>query len=442
MSIDSLSIDRAFHTTAAGTLLAGLAWRPSAGGKPTRSSLVSAAALTESSHHVTLQTSDGALHGLWRFHTTEEGQRLPRSALSAAALFALAVGRSHPTAALALRLPAIAGQEARLYVAVLEAGLPTIDTLGPADDMKRLLDGEAGPVWSNDAAAFPDATMVDADWLVQQGAAAVRASRLHRVPLNPWPALGAAAMVAVLVVAYAGWKRHQATAAQSALEQAVAEADPRPRYLATLAMQRATMSTDRQQMLDVVRHLYRLPVYVPGWQLRGVECTAARQACAASWVRRGGGFDDLRAALPQQRVVLDADAVQNLDIAITTWPITVARGPVGMALPRMDAAALLGGSQWQGWRTAEINVDVRPAVLWPPVAEMPAQFDDPQAVQRGEITAAGVPGALVVDALEAAPPWVSWEAVRLELGEISGPASRAQLQFTLTGHYYVSTASL
>lgn len=437
-----MSIDRNFHVTPAGALLAGLAWRPPAGGKPTRSSLAGAATLTESSHHVTLASPTGAVHGLWRFHTTEDGQRLQRGALSAAALFALKVGRSHPDAALVLRLPAIAGQGPRLYVAVLEGGLPSIDTLGAMDDMRRLLEGELGPVWSNDPTAYPGAYVVDADWLVQQSPAALKAARLHAVPLNPWPVVGAAAMATVLVVAYVGWQRHKAASAQRELEQAATAADPRPRYLAALAMQRPMMSTDRLQMVNVVRNLYRLPAYVPGWQLRGVECTAARQACAATWARRGGGFEDLRAALPQQQVVLNADAVQSLDTAITTWSIAVARGPIATALPSIEAAAMLGGTQWQGWRTAEISVDVRPAVLWPQMAELPPEFRDPQAVQRGEIAANGVPAALAVDALEAAPPWVSWETVRLELGELSGTPNRTQLQFTLTGHYYVSNASL
>lgn len=439
-----MSIDRSFHVTPAGALLAGLAWRPPAGGKPTRSSLASAAALTESSHHVTLQSPAGAVHGLWRFRTTEEGQRLPRGALSAAALFALKVGRSHPAATLALRVPGHAGQGARLYVAVLEGGLPSIDTIGAVDDMRRLLEGDQnlGPVWSNDSAGFPGATAVDADWLVQQSPAALKAARLHAVPLNPWPVVGAAAMATLLVVGYIGWQRHKAAAAQRELEQAAAEADPRPRYLAALAMQRPMMSTDRLQMLNVVRNLYRLPAFVPGWQLSGVECTAARQACAASWMRRGGGYDDLRAALPQQQLVLDADAVQHLDTAVTTWSIVVGRGPIGTALPSMEAAALLGGTLWQGWRTAEIGVDVRPAVLWPATADLPPEFRDPQAVQRGEIAANGVPAALALDALEAAPPWVSWEAVRLELGDLSGTPNRSQLQITLTGHYYVSNASL
>jgi hypothetical protein len=191
-------------------------------------------------------------------------------------------------------------------------------------------------------------------------------------------------------------------------------------------------------MVAVTRSLFDLPLFVPGWQLRGVECTALSAACRATWSRREGAFDELRFALPQQKLLVNAEAAPALDQAVTTWPFAVQRQAVPGALPAFNAAVLEGGATLQHWNTADLSVDMGRPILWPSVPDLPVGFNHPQSVQRGEISAKNIPGPFVVEAVADAPPWVSWETVRVDVGEWGAGTVRSQLVFTLSGNFYVA----
>lgn len=435
-----MNIDRIIGTTTQGPLVAGLSWRPPTGGKPSRSTLVEAAALTESTHYVQVGSGRSAMYGLWQFRPAEEGERLPRGSLSAAAAFALKVGATAPNGALALKVPGREGRPDRWFVVLLEDGVPSIDVLGTDADALRLVGEVPRPTWASDPSMVAGAEEVDLAWLAgSEGRKAIKAARIQAVPTNPWPAVGISAALAIALVSWWGWTKHRAQVEERQTLEAAAAADPTPRYAAALAVQRPAMSADRRQMQAVLKSLFVLPAWVPGWQLRQVECQAAAQACTASWIRRGGGFNELRDALPRQQLVIDSESLNQLDIAQTSWPAPVARAAIEAKPPTLEQATLESGPLWQAWRTAEFQVSLKPAALWPAVPGAPSNLVLPNGLRRGDISVTAVPAALAEEALLGAPAWVSWESLRLDVGSLTTAMNRSQLQISLIGHYYVST---
>src|SRR5207248_879305 len=85
--------------------------------------------------------------------------------------------------------------------------------------------------------------------------------------------------------------------------------------------------------------------WVPGWNLVSAECSARTQACTRDWVRRGGTFEDLRRALPDdalEMLVPQGSTVPALDVARTRRPFKVVRESLRVDLGEgSDARGLL-----------------------------------------------------------------------------------------------------
>jgi len=434
-------IERMIASTAQGDLLGGLFWRAPTAGQGRSRALVEARALTnDATHWAQAQVGSHVRYGLFQPRASEEGVRLPKGTLAAAACFSRLVGQQAPNAALVLAVPASAQRkEDKYFVVCLEDGVPVIDVLSNEIDARNALGGEDRPIWSDNPVAYPNCEPADFSWLVSGGG---RLARLQPMPINPWPIVGtglaaAASLGAWLLVQHV----HRVEAERKAVAAARA-ADPTPRYLAALASQQASMATDRSTFVAATRAIFGYRTWIPGWSLASAECSARAQACTRDWMRHGGSFDDLRRALPDdalEMLVPQGSSVPALDIARTRRPFTVARHT--LLDPRRPLRSLQAtfsdvGPQLQRWRTADVMVELKKPALWPRVAEVPAAFQHPAAVLAGDVDMHNVPGPFIVEALSSAPEFVSWESVRVDLGE--GSDARGLLKFSATGVFYVA----
>jgi hypothetical protein len=102
----------------------------------------------------------------------------------------------------------------------------------------------------------------------------------------------------------------------------------------------------------------------------------------------------------------------------------------------LQAAFSDAGPQLQRWRTADVVVELKKPSLWPRVAEIPATFQHPAVVLAGDVDMHNVAGPFIVEALSSAPDFISWESVRVDLGE--GSDVRGLLKFSATGVFYVA----
>jgi hypothetical protein len=324
---------------------------------------------------------------------------------------------------------------------VLNDGLPSIDVIGDASDVARIL-VEAGqgdaprPFWSSDPVRFPGAHPADLAGLGQAARReAAQAVRIRAIPINPWPPAAVLVLSIVGLAGWWGWSQHKEQVERERLRAAVAAADPGPKYLRALTAAQAETSADRGEMVKLLRRLYNLPVYVRGWQLKTVECVASGD-CKATWRRQGGDYNDLKFA--GQSLAIADQGARGLDAATTTWSITIPRRALHQPAPTAQAIAHDGGVLWQAWRTAGLNVDLQGATLWPSVPQVPPGFTDPRGLRRGAISIGAVPAPLALDAMASAPSWVSWESVRVDLGDPANGPSATAVQVSLSGYYYVS----
>ena len=434
-------IERLIATTVHGDLLGGLFWRAPTAGQGRSRALVEARALTsDATHWAQAQVGSHVRYGLFQPRASEDGVRLPKGTLAAAACFSRLVGQRSPNAALVLSVPAVAQRkEDKYFVVCLEDGVPAIDVLSNEIDARNALGGEDRPIWSDNPVAYPNCEAADFAWLASGGD---RLARLQAMPINPWPVVGAGLVASASLGAWLLVQHlHRAEVERRAVAAARA-VDPVPRYLAALAGQQATMATDRSALVAAAREIFGYRTWVPGWSLAAAECSARTQACSRDWVRRGGSFDDLRRALPDdglEMLVPQGSTVPALDIARTRHPFTVARHTLldpRHPLRSLQAVFSEAGPQLQRWRTADVVIELKKPALWPRVAEVPSTFQHPAAVLAGDVDMHNIPGPFIVEALNSAPDFVSWESVRVDLGE--GSDARGLLKFSAAGVFYVA----
>jgi hypothetical protein len=435
-------IDRMIASTAQGDLLGGLLWRAPTAGQGRSRALIEARALTsDATHWAQAQVGSHVRYGLFQPRASEEGVRLPKGTLAAAACFSRLVGEQAPNAALVLAVPASAQRkEDKYFVVCLEDGVPVIDVLSNEVDARNALGGEDRPIWSDNPVAYPNCEAADFAWLVSGGD---RLARLQPMPINPWPIVGTGLAAGVSLGVWLLAQHVHRVEGERKAAAAARAADPAPRYLAALAGQQASMATDRATFVAATREIFGYRTWIPGWSLASAECNARVQACTRDWVRHGGSFDDLRRALPDdalEMLVPQGNTVPALDVARTKRPFKIARHTLldpGRPLRSLQAAISDVGPQLQRWRTADVVVELKKPALWPRVPEVPTTFQHAAAVLAGDVDMHNVPGPFIVEALGSAPDFVSWESVRVDLGE--GSDARGLLKFSATGVFYVAS---
>ncbi len=435
------AIERLIASTAQGDLLGGLFWRAPTAGQGRSRALIEARALTsDATHWAQAQVGTHVRYGLFQPRASEEGVRLPKGMLAAAACFSRLVGTQAPNAALVLAVPAsVQRKEDKYFVVCLEDGVPVIDVLSNEIDARNALGGEDRPIWSDNPVAYPNSEPADFAWLVAGGD---RLARLQPMPINPWPVVGAALVATASLGAWLLVQHLHRVEVERKAVAAARAADPTPRYLAALAGQQGAMATDRSTFVAATREIFGYRTWIPGWSLASAECSARAQACTRDWVRRGGSFDDLHRALPDdslEMLVPQGSTVPALDVARTTHPFRITRRTLLDArrpLRSLQAAISDAGPLLQRWRTADVVLELKKPALWPRVADVPTAFTHPSAVMAGDVDMHNVPGPFIAEALNSAPDFVSWESVRVDLGE--GSDARGLLKFSATGVFYVA----
>jgi hypothetical protein len=435
------SIERLIASTEHGELLAGLLWRAPTAGQGRSRALIEARSLTsDATHWAQAQVGPHVRYGLFQPRASEEGVRLSKGTLAAAACFSRLVGQQAPNAALVLSVPASAQRkEDKYFVVCLEDGVPVVDVLSNEIDARNALGGEDRPIWSDNPVAYPNCEAADFAWLAAGGD---RQARLQPMPINPWPLIGAGLVVSTSLGAWMIVQHVHRVEVERRAVAAARAADPVPRYLAALMGQQASMATDRSTLVAGAHEIFGYRTWIPGWSLASAECNARVQACTREWVRRGGTFEDLRRALPEdalEMLVPQGSAVPALDLARTRHPFKVARRTMlapGRPLRPLQVALSDAGPLLQRWRTADVVLDLKKPALWPHVAEVSATFQHPAAVLAGDVDLHNIPGPFIVEALSSAPEFVSWESVRVDVGE--GSDARGLLKFSATGVFYVA----
>jgi hypothetical protein len=435
------AIERLIATTPQGHLLGGLFWRaPTAGKSRTRALLEAKSLTSDATHHAQAQVGSHVRYGLFQPRASEEGLALPKGTLAAAACFSRLVGAGAPNAALVLTVAA-SGQrkEDKYFVVCLEDGVPVVDVLSNEVDARNALGGEDRPIWSDNPAAYPNCEPADFAWLAS---GADKTARLQSIPIDPWPVLGGGLVATATIGAWLFMQHVHRVEIERKAQLAAHAADPTPRYLAALAAQRPAMAADRAALVAATAEMFSYGTWSPGWRLASAECSARLHACTRDWVRKGGNFDDLRLALPHdalEMLVPQGSTVPALDVARTSHPFDAGRIDLlatGRPLRSLQASFSEVGAQLQRWRTADVVIDLKRPSLWPRIPDAPSTFQHPRALLAGEADMHDIPGPFILEALNSSPEFLSWEAVRVDVGE--GSDTKGLLKFSATGVFYVA----
>lgn len=438
-----MAIERIVGQTSAGPMIGGLDWRPPSHGKHSTRNLHDTKSQTDATHYTLLEFKGLLRYGLYRARPAEEMHKLPKGVISAAACFSNLVGEHAPNGALVL--PVESGderQEQKYLVVVLEDGVPHIDAVVTETAARDTMGSEERPTWAYSDIKYPNCELVDYEWLAKGASKAVR---VLPIPTNPWPVVTLALIVAIVIGSW--WVYGQARKAELARAEAIraSQNDPVPKYLGALSVQAESMATKRADVVVSLERIFDLRVTIPGWQLTEVDCVAGRQQCVSYWTRKGGTYQDIKAALPSETLVpvnLAGSNLPALDQATTVapWPVKKQSLLNGAdkpgAIPSFDRAMNDVGPLLQVWRTAGLDVELKPATLWPAVEGVPPEFKHPSALLRGEILIGSIPGPFIKEVLETAPPWIQWESLRVDLSEGN---MRGRLNFKVMGNYYVSS---
>jgi hypothetical protein len=452
--------ERVISTSAEVPLVAGLLWRAVNQARHSLKHLHQVRDLnTDASHYVMCQSEGALVYGLYQPGSLEDGVALPKNVHSAAHCFANLVGKDSPNAALILNLKSGTNQhQSKVYVVVLEYGVPAVDLLSSELEAHNALGSEERTLWSDSPYTYPNANVADFDWLAT---GISKTSRIAKIPMNPWPWVTGAVVVAAAAGIYGLMHQHKKTQALQELAAVQVAQDPVPKYLQALQAQAPTMASKRADIEAMARHLFEARIVVPGWVLRSVNCSAVQEQCLTRWERKGGTFEDLRAALPAQKLVsvqtVQSEAEQRqeaspldkgtsvpaLEVATTQERVSVGRtnwlqgspgGGPQVVLAPFGKQVFEASVQWQEWATAGLSVHLKePPQLWPQAADVPSEFTHPQALQASSFKVSGVAGPLVLEVIQSAPAWVSWEHIHARVGD-GELASR--LLFDLTGTYY------
>jgi hypothetical protein len=200
------------------------------------------------------------------------------------------------------------------------------------------------------------------------------------------------------------------------------------------------MSVERLPLLNAVREIFTFPLSVPGWMLVSAECSASGSRCLRRWARRGGTFDDLRRAFPEDDLDTASASeanVRSLDVAVTSRHWDFPRHTLGderHPLRQTELELRASASLLQAWRTAGIVLDFKTATPWPRLPDLPGAFRQRGAVVAGEVAMRDVPGPFILEALGESPDFISWESVKVDVEHVAEAAGT--LRFSASGVFY------
>lgn len=417
-------------------LFLGLKWRAVAS-KGLESQVAKLAADGGAKQFVAVKTSSGAKDagmaaGMLELKPLEEGVSLPKKLASAAAVFAHTVGKEHPDAALAVRLPS-----GSTYVVVLSDGVPIVDLIDTDGNSLEAVNN-ASVIYTDDVVQFAGGTQIDLDWLVQ-AAEESKEALLKPVPSDPRAVM--AVLVGGLVVGlvvtggYYYLQQKEKAAKQKELAAQIA-ASPGPKYTGALYGAKQGMMVTATQWRDTFSAIEKLPVTAAGGWIRE-KITCAAEVCSSDWIRKGASTQELTSALasisPGEKV--QPALIGEFDRAVSVLPVPNKAGPFNGTFKTMPDWLKSHATLIQNWRTANLSPQIKPSVLWPQVPEVPSSFRAADTLGATPIEV-NAKGAFVKEILDQTPADLSWKTIAVQLKP--GADEKDRVIVTMTGVIYVS----
>lgn len=246
---------------------------------------------------------------------------------------------------------------------------------------------------------------------------------LTSMPSSPLPLIGAGAVLLAAVGYYAHLKINVEPDARMKAMLAQMQKDKTPAYLAAFDSELANAGWERGDLLDQVKYLGGLPVFVGGWSAESIECDTS--GCRSQWKRLGGTIDDLAKGLTGESV---DRGVAELNTAISSRSFEVKRAqfPRERVTSRAQALEQIA-PLFQRFNNAGIATTIGEPQRW---AGFALEDVRPDATYWAFSVEMNVPFFQVAEVVQALPESVQIRSLSLKVG-------KDDMKATIKGIVYV-----
>jgi hypothetical protein len=303
-------------------------------------------------------------------------------------------------------------------VVVCDNGLPQLDGLYESKEAARealapYLGYKDIVLWTDDPVSYPNSE-TDKDLLENIGRACNRTTRLSGIPPDYLLLTTIAVVLLGILYGYSSYKKEQERKARAAEIARRAAEDPRPKYLAALALARQTARTDILGLQEARKFAMGMSLKTRGWNLEKFQCSLTERGCKLFFTRTTGTFNSLEAQMRPLGLV-PASAV-NIDKAVMYWEHNIGVGPIANDLPTLaDFVQKTSGNKLQDWRTVGMNIETAMPSLWPRVPGVPVNFKAPEALYSSQIAVNQVHPKNLREVLDTAPEGVYWREFTIDI---------------------------
>lgn len=362
---------------------------------------------------------------------------------SIAACFAkYAAANGHAKALLVCQIGQSLPLKSQFVVVAIENGLPVLDAICLDEEKARkaasgyINADQDTTIYAEDASIYTTAFYCSHDLLAEVAQSNSRQTQLSAVPIDIVKILIVVALLTGILGGYYLYDKEKKLEAKRAAEAARIAADPVPKYLTALSLKRKDVGIHPSSLVQSYAYANKIAVGMAGWSATKIECVQA-SGCVIDLKRTTGTYDKLVESAGKLSLIVKTEAI-NLNEAKLSWEQKFVPKGVENTLP--DIKTFISGkdgSTLQNWMTAKLSLTVSPALLWPQVPEVPADFKTPGALRAGKVEVNSIALPQMVEVFTKAPSNIVWTAWIVNIGEAS-PNGMTEATGRIKGDYYVN----
>jgi hypothetical protein len=377
------------------------------------------------------------------FITGSDDKGPEKNTHSIAACFAkYAAANGHAKALLVCQIWQDLPLKSQFVVVAIENGLPVLDAICQDEEKARkaasgyISADQNTAIYAEDASVYTTAFYCSHDLLAEISASTSRQTLLSAVPIDIVTILIVVSVLTAILAGYYLYDKEKKLQAKRAAEAARIAADPVPKYMSALALKRKDVGIETNSLVQSFVAASKIATGMAGWSATKIDC-AQLTGCVIDLKRSTGTYNKLVESAGKLSLSVKTESI-NLNEAKLSWAQKF--NPRGLDTVLPDITTFISGkdgSTLQNWMTAKLNITVSPALMWPQVPEVPANFKTPGALRSGKIEVNSVALPQMVEVFTRAPSNVVWTGWTINIGEAS-PNGITEATGRIKGDYYVN----
>lgn len=353
-----------------------------------------------------------------------------------------AAANGHAKALLVCQISQSLPLKNQFIVVAIENGLPVLDAICSDNEKARktasgyINSEQDTAIYAEDASIYTTAYYCSHDLISEVSQSKSRRTQLSSVPIDTVRIMCVLAILALALGSYYVYDKDKKLKAKQAAEAARIAADPVPKYLTALSLQRKDVGIDQSSLVQSYLYATKIAVGMAGWTASKIACEQ-KSGCVIDLKRTTGTYQKLVASAGKLSLHVKTEAI-NLNEAKLSWDQQFIPKAVESTLPDITTfVSGKDGSLLQNWMTAKLSLTVSPALLWPEVPEVPANFKTPGAIRSGKVEINGIALPQMLEVFTRSPTNIVWTSWSVSIGEAK-PNGETEATGHIKGDYYVN----